>query len=213
MNTLSMDSITDLFRFDVFCRRLDWVPRFLEGFLLCLRNFGDLCGLRDTKVMFGTQLKVYTERGISTLKSLVPSRFKWNFRWVILKLILVIDCWGISCEIVLKCMPVDDKAALVQAMAWCRQATSHYLSQCWPRSMSPYGVTRPRWVNVWCLFDTKQKFVFTIIHEDRWHRHLISLLIENKGPLILHSQYHGCWWAGDARSQGINRHGLDLVLV
>ena len=30
---------------------------------------------------------------------------------------------------------------LVEIMAWCRQATSHYLSQCWPRSMSPYGVT------------------------------------------------------------------------
>ena len=26
----------------------------------------------------------------------------------------------------------DDKSALVQVMAWCRQATSHYLSQCWP---------------------------------------------------------------------------------
>ena len=34
-------------------------------------------------------------------------------------------------------------------MAWCRQATSHYLSQCWPRSMLPYGVTRPQWVKVW----------------------------------------------------------------
>ena len=33
-------------------------------------------------------------------------------------------------------------------MAWCRQAASHYLSQCWPRSMSPYGVTRSQWVNV-----------------------------------------------------------------
>ena len=31
-------------------------------------------------------------------------------------------------------------------MAWCRQATSHYLSQCCPRSMSPYGVIRPQWV-------------------------------------------------------------------
>ena len=27
------------------------------------------------------------------------------------------------------------------------EATSHYLSQCWPRSMSPYGLTRPPWVN------------------------------------------------------------------
>ena len=41
----------------------------------------------------------------------------------------------------------DDKSTLVQVMAWCRQATSHYLNQCWPRSMSPYVVTRPQWVN------------------------------------------------------------------
>ena len=31
-------------------------------------------------------------------------------------------------------------------MAWGHQATSHYLSQCWPRFLSPYGVTRPQWV-------------------------------------------------------------------
>ena len=41
----------------------------------------------------------------------------------------------------------DYKSTLVQVMAWCHQATSHYLSQCWPRSLSPYGVTRPQWVN------------------------------------------------------------------
>ena len=40
----------------------------------------------------------------------------------------------------------DDKSTLVQVMAWCRQATSHYLNQCWPRSMSPYAVIRPLWV-------------------------------------------------------------------
>ena len=32
-------------------------------------------------------------------------------------------------------------------MAWCHQATSHYLSQCWPISMSPYGVIRPQWAH------------------------------------------------------------------
>ena len=42
----------------------------------------------------------------------------------------------------------DDKSALVQVMAWCYQATSHYLSQCWPRSLSPYRITRPQWVNI-----------------------------------------------------------------
>ena len=60
------------------------------------------------------------------------------------------DGWGISCKIALRWMPLDltdDKSTLVQVMAWCRQATSHYLSQCWPRPMSPYGITRPQWVN------------------------------------------------------------------
>ena len=31
-------------------------------------------------------------------------------------------------------------------MAWCHQAPSHYLHQCWPKSMLPYGITRPQWV-------------------------------------------------------------------
>ena len=42
--------------------------------------------------------------------------------------------------------PTDHKSTLVQVMALCRQATSHYMGQCWPTSMSPYDVTRPQWV-------------------------------------------------------------------
>ena len=35
-------------------------------------------------------------------------------------------------------------------MALCPQSTSHYLNQCWPRVISPYGVTRPQWVKfIW----------------------------------------------------------------
>ena len=40
--------------------------------------------------------------------------------------------------------PVDDDAKLAPVMAWCRQATKHKQRQCWPRSMSPYGVTGPQ---------------------------------------------------------------------
>ena len=40
---------------------------------------------------------------------------------------------------------IDDKSTLVQVMTWCRQATSHYLSQWWPRSLSTYGIARPQW--------------------------------------------------------------------
>ena len=36
----------------------------------------------------------------------------------------------------------DDKSTLVQVMAWCRHATSHYLSKYWSPSMSPYGAAR-----------------------------------------------------------------------
>ena len=63
--------------------------------------------------------------------------------------------WLVSSDLLMIMQPYgchgtskDDKSTLVQVMAWCRQATSHYLSQCWPCSMSPYGVTRPQWVNL-----------------------------------------------------------------
>ena len=36
-------------------------------------------------------------------------------------------------------------------MAWCHQATSHYLSQCWPRSLLPYDGTRPQCVK-WAMY-------------------------------------------------------------
>ena len=54
----------------------------------------------------------------------------------------------------------DNKSTLVQVMAWCRQATSHYLSQCWPRSMSPNGVTGPQWVN----FLNKMDSCYPVVH-------------------------------------------------
>ena len=41
-----------------------------------------------------------------------------------------------------------DKSTLVQVMAWCHQAASHYLSQCWPTFMSPYGISRPQWIKL-----------------------------------------------------------------
>ena len=84
------------------------------------------------------------------INSLTPRKFESNFRHAILKHTLVIGGWGISCEIApiwISLHFADDQSSLVQVMAWCRQATSHYPSQCWPRSLSPYGVTRPQWVN------------------------------------------------------------------
>ena len=86
------------------------------------------------------------------VNSLAPGRFKWNFRLAIFNQILGIHVWDISCEIAPWRFSLDLtylKSTLVQVMAWCHQATSHYLNQCWPRSMSPYGVTMPQWVNTY----------------------------------------------------------------
>ena len=91
----------------------------------------------------------YEHCSLVLINSLAPGRFQFNFRYIFFKLNLVNGGWGIFYEIAPRWMPLDltnDKSTLVQVMAWCRQATSHYLSQCWPRSMSPNGVTRPQWV-------------------------------------------------------------------
>ena len=92
--------------------------------------------------------ELHSNRSVITLEfaiwlhSLAPGKFEWNFRHVILKQILVTDGWGISCEIAQIWMSLDftdDQSTLAQVMAWCRQATSHYLSQCWSRSLSSLG--------------------------------------------------------------------------
>ena len=85
------------------------------------------------------------------LNSLAPRKFEWNFGKVIYNPILVIDGWSAGSLVKL---PSDEcywtslmrSQHCFRVMAWCHQATSHYLSQCWPRSMSPYGITRPYWV-------------------------------------------------------------------
>ena len=89
------------------------------------------------------------------LNSLAPGRFENNFQNVFFNLIPWIDTLNNSCETIFRRMPQnpsDDKSTLVQVMAWCRQATSHYLSQCCPRSLSPFGVTRPQCVNIVIFF-------------------------------------------------------------
>ena len=79
----------------------------------------------------------------------------WDLDVILKILFSILFYWLVSWDLctydnALRWMPqniTDGKSTLVQLMAWCRQATSHYLSLCWPRSMSPYGVIRPQWVN------------------------------------------------------------------
>ena len=126
------------------------------------------------------------------VNSLAPGKFQWNFRYVIFKWILVVDGRGISCEIALILMSLDvinDQWTLVQVMAWCRQVPSHYLSQCWPRSLSPYGVTRPQGVNTLrprqnCRHFADDTFRCIFLNEDVWLSLKISLKFVPKVRII-----------------------------
>ena len=85
-------------------------------------------------------------------KACIALYFRGLTHWpiMIFKLIPWTDISCAACKIVVRWIPqksIDDKSKFVQVMAWCRQATSHYLNQCWPRSLPPYGITRPQWVN------------------------------------------------------------------
>ena len=84
------------------------------------------------------------------INSLAPGRSECDSKNGIFNLVLLIGIFRSSHDNGLQWMPQDlthDKSTLVQVVAWCRQATSHHLSQRWLSSLSPYGVARPQWVN------------------------------------------------------------------
>ena len=58
------------------------------------------------------------------------------------------------------------KSTLVLVMAWCRQATSHSLSQCWPEFMLP--ITWPWWVNPLRLRQNGHHFADSISNAFSW---------------------------------------------
>ena len=47
-------------------------------------------------------------------------------------------------------------------MAWCLQAKSHYLIQCWPKTVSPYGVTLPQLGEVY-LLSSAVRFMYHVM--------------------------------------------------
>ena len=88
---------------------------------------------------------------------------------------------------------INEKWMLINLMAWCRQATSNYLGQCWSISMASYGVTRTQWVYPYntiytILLRILQKFIpvmpyFTAminvhaINQSPWERRLDNELM------------------------------------
>ena len=111
------------------------------------------------------------------------------------------DGHDISSEIALRWTSLDlndDKSTLVQVMAWCHQATSHYLNQYWPRSLPLYGITKPQWVDhvhkghesIWPWINLRFKrylyFLAMIITVLSWNNSFLLLIFNFTSLLPLH---------------------------
>ena len=93
-----------------------------------------------------TQVQVPYAYGTSTwsVNSLVPERCGSNLKYMIFKVIIQNSSLSIHYEVAPWWMPqnlTDEKSTFVRIMAWCLQAPSHYLEQCWPICKSPCDIT------------------------------------------------------------------------
>ena len=110
--------------------------------------------------------------GNHPINSYVPERCGGNFKSIISKLITQDRSFSTCCKITVWWMSQNfsnEKSASVQVMAWCHQASSYYLNQCWPSFKRLYGITRPRWVNA-----LKLHLIYTTIHHMFLSNNLIS---------------------------------------
>ena len=96
------------------------------------------------------------------------------------------NLWGVINANVFDTLHID-VFTLGKAMAWRRQSTSHYPSQCWRWSISSYVVTRPQWV----MMTSSNGNIFRVTgplwgnspvpvnspHKGQWHGALILSLI------------------------------------
>ena len=109
---------------------------------------------------------------------------------------------------------------LFQVVALCLQATSHYLKQCWPRSILPYCITRPQWVN------TLRSTIYNLLNLDsvqinqKQYVYLISFIVSSAFVLcciyiiicrycnrsVVSSAYHWILHAQITSSYAINLH-------
>ena len=109
----------------------------------------------------------YTNRSVQDdINSLAPGRYASNFKSITFKLITQNSSLGTCCES-LVWIPENltyEKSTLAQVMAWCHQVTSCYFSQCWSRSVSPFGVTKPNCVHLILQQNSVPHFTISLLH-------------------------------------------------
>ena len=84
----------------------------------------------------------------SSGNSLATGRCGSKFKYIFFKHIVQNSSLYTGWEIPLRWIPqtlTKEKSSLAQIIAWCHQATSHYLNH-FTQIILPYGITRPQWV-------------------------------------------------------------------
>ena len=78
----------------------------------------------------------------------------------------------------------DNKSTLVPVLAWCHWSPSHYLNQCWPSFMMPYGI-------IWsqCLKDDWKSFYLSITYILYFHMTQNTMWYPQ---MACHSRKHTC---------------------
>ena len=111
-------------------------------------------------------------------------------------------------------------------MACCLTAPSHYLNQCWliiskvswhsfegNFTAGISAINQCNWLKIYSskisLKSPRPQWLYT-----QGQHNLFRLALNDKKTMHeLHSQYHSCWWPGEARYQGINRHDIDIACL
>ena len=88
-----------------------------------------------------------THWGRNQIDAISQTPFSNKFSWMKIYEFRLKFHWSLFPSLFSRPPLVNDKSTLIHVMAWCRLASSHYMSQCWPRPLSPYGFTWPQWVN------------------------------------------------------------------
>ena len=107
---------------------------------------------------------IYASLGFSELKA----EMVWQNTNIYLHLVLVLDNEIVQVVYILshcKQRPTYfTQLILWPLMTWHHhmmpphhQVTSHYLSQCWPRYISQYGITGPQWIRIYIIATTPLK--------------------------------------------------------
>ena len=168
----------NIFGNDSHSRRVQWVNTFLmmdrDEFVYWGVMFADLCENTD-QIYYLFSLCLHKNKlhlptlfdslgnpinspagsytfSYTSISLLTPGKCDSLSKNTIFKLILQKSCLCTHCTTTTRWMQqnlYNEKSTLEQVMACGIQATNSYLSQCWPRSMSLYGVTRPEWCKIY----------------------------------------------------------------